>query len=153
MKVKLEIVEGNEKTSVEFKGDITKEKILNFIEALDFPSTSPTKPSSGAPIQNNKKSIDNINTNNFEELTIKERLKLFLYFEFTNQWFTTKEVRRKYNKNYNEEIGLSTVSTYLSRMSREDFLVKKGNRVERKYQLSEEAKEKGIDNIEEKAKI
>lgn len=157
MKVRLEIVEGDERTSVEFDGDISKEKIIHFIEALDFSSKASTTPSSGAPTTTKpkprKKSIKSISTENFEELTIKERLKLFLYFEFTENWFTSKEVRKRYNRTYKEDIGLSTVSTYLSRMAREDFLVKKGNRVERRYRLSEEAKEKGVDRIEQKAKI
>ncbi|PTD93615.1 hypothetical protein C9439_06070 [archaeon SCG-AAA382B04] len=157
MKVKLEIVEGDEKTSVEFTGDISKDRIINFIEAFDFPSTTPAKPSSGAPNfsknqSKQRKSLQNISTDKFDELTIKERLKLFIYFEFREKWFTSKKVRKNYNRAYNEDIGLSTVSTYLSRMARDDFLVKKGNRVERQYKLSEEAKERGIDRIEQKAR-
>ena len=72
-----------------------------------------------------------------ESLTIKQRLELFLNFEYTGQWFTSLEVKRNYDRVYGN-INLSTVSTYLSRMYRENKLERMGNRNQRKYHLREE---------------
>jgi len=67
--------------------------------------------------------------------TIKERLRLFLKFEFTGDWFMTQQVKAKYERQYGEEIKLSTVSTYLTRLYNEGFLERRGNRVEREYHV------------------
>ena len=72
-----------------------------------------------------------------ESLTIKQRLELFLNFEYTGQWFTSLEVKRDYDRVYGN-INLSTVSTYLSRMYRENKLERMGNRNQRKYHIREE---------------
>lgn len=72
-----------------------------------------------------------------ESLTIKERLELFLTFEYKGQWFTSLEVKRDYDRVYSS-INLSTVSTYLSRMYREGKLERMGNRNRRQYCLKTE---------------
>ncbi|MBE0522948.1 MAG: hypothetical protein IBX40_01210 [Methanosarcinales archaeon] len=72
-----------------------------------------------------------------ESLTIKERLELFLIFEYKDQWFTSLEVKRDYDRVYSN-INLSTVSTYLSRMYREGKLERMGNRNRRQYCLKTE---------------
>lgn len=71
-----------------------------------------------------------------ESLTIKERLELFLNFEYKGQWFTSLEVKSDYDRIYGP-INLSTVSTYLSRLYREDKLERTGNRNQRKYCIKE----------------
>lgn len=73
-----------------------------------------------------------------DKLTIKDRLRLFLRFEYRNSWFTSLDVKGRYEKQYGEEIKLSTVSTYLSRLHTEGFLERRGNRVEREYRIIEE---------------
>lgn len=72
--------------------------------------------------------------------TIKERLSLFLKFEFSGQWFTSLVVKDRYERQYGEEIKLSTVSTYLTRLTGEGFLERRGNRVEREYHVIGEEK-------------
>ncbi|OKY78157.1 MAG: hypothetical protein BTN85_0642 [Candidatus Methanohalarchaeum thermophilum] len=154
MKVSLEIDAEEYRTSVEWEGNLDKKQILELIQSLKFPSMEKNSPSSSAPstsqsINEYEKQIHK--TTAHSELTKKEKLKYFIYMEFKENWFKSKEVKRRY-EDYFEEIGLSTVSTYLSRMAREDFLIKKGNRSEREYKLSDEAKEKGVKEIEKKIK-
>lgn len=72
-----------------------------------------------------------------ESLTIKERLELFLNFEYKGQWFTSLDVKKDYDRVYST-INLSTVSTYLSRLYREGKLERTGNRNQRKYCLKTE---------------
>ena len=70
-----------------------------------------------------------------DKYTIKERLRLFLKFEYRNLWFTSIQVKGKYERQYGEEIKISTVSTYLTRLYNEGFLERRGNRVERDYHV------------------
>ena len=80
--------------------------------------------------------------------TIKERLSLFLKFEFSGQWFTSLVVKDRYERQYGEEIKLSTVSTYMTRLTSEGFLERRGNRVEREYHvLGEDKLETGMGDV------
>ncbi|CAJ37759.1 hypothetical protein [Methanocella arvoryzae] len=72
-----------------------------------------------------------------DRMTIKERLKLFLKFEYRGAWFNTIDVKDRYWRTYNEEIKISTVSTYLSRLHNEGFLERRGNKIEREYRIVE----------------
>ena len=72
-----------------------------------------------------------------DTLTIKDRLKLFLKFEYRNAWFNSIDVKERYEKQYGEEIKISTVSTYLSRLHNEGFLERRGNKVEREYFIAQ----------------
>ena len=49
-------------------------------------------------------------------------------------------VKDRYQRQYGEEIKLSTVSTYLTRLTGEGFLERRGNRVEREYHVLGEDK-------------
>ena len=71
-----------------------------------------------------------------DRLTIKDRLTLFLKFEYGDAWFSTLDVKAKYEKTYNEELKISTVSTYLSRLHNEGFLARRGNKIEREYHIA-----------------
>jgi DNA-binding transcriptional ArsR family regulator len=68
--------------------------------------------------------------------TLMDRLESFIRYEFTNTWFTTQELRERY-ETVADDIKLSTVSTYLSRMNRDGLLDKRGNRNNRQYRLAE----------------
>lgn len=77
------------------------------------------------------KDIEDLSSN--ESLTIMDRLKLFVRFEFHGGWFNSLQVKERYDAQYNKDIKISTVSTYLSRMCGDGFLERKGNRVSREY--------------------
>ena len=75
--------------------------------------------------------------NESKTLTLKERLEMFLRFEYPRVWFTSLDVKKQYDSVYGK-IGLSTVSTYLARMSRENILVRRGNRNQREYRFKDD---------------
>jgi hypothetical protein len=62
---------------------------------------------------------------------------MFLRFEYPRAWFSSLDVKRQYENVYGK-IGLSTVSTYLARMSHENILIRRGNRNQREYHFKEE---------------
>ncbi|MFC1786948.1 hypothetical protein ACFLY8_02820 [Halobacteriota archaeon] len=126
MKINLEIVDDDMKTTVTFEGDLGKKRVIHLIEALDFQNTSTNTSSSSTP--------PNFLDIKDEKLTVKERLRLFLRYEYPKVWFTSIEIREHY-KSVFENIPLSTVSTYLARMYREGILERRGNRVQREYRF------------------
>jgi len=74
---------------------------------------------------------------NESDLTLKERLEMFLRFEYPGIWFSSLEVKKRYESVYGK-ISLSTVSTYLARMHRDNILEKRGNRINREYRFNDE---------------
>ncbi len=72
-----------------------------------------------------------------QPLTLKERLEMFLRFEYPRIWFSSLDVKRQYEAVYGK-ISLSTVSTYLARMYRDNILERRGNRTQREYQFKHE---------------
>lgn len=110
-------------------------------KALSSISKNLARPGETASEPTIEKKIADLMGDNY---TIKERLRLFLKFEFNSQWFTTVKVKEKYEAQYGEEIKISTVSTYLTRLYNEGFLERRGNRVEREYHVI-------AVNVEEKA--
>ncbi len=71
-------------------------------------------------------------------LTLKERLELFLRFEFQGTWFSSLEVKQRYESIYGK-INLSTISTYLARMCGNNLLERRGKRNEREYHFKEDS--------------
>jgi len=114
------------KADAEFEGEFPGESAIKFILAssrtrIETPSQLPITKS----------------TNEMRDLTLKERLEMFLRFEYRGMWFTSLNVKKHYESIYGK-IGLSTVSTYLARMSRENILIRRGNRNQREYRFNDE---------------
>lgn len=138
MEIKVNVDEKSGKiTQLTFSGDgVNMEAIQKALSAIskNFQANAPEEPLTS-------RDITDLSADKY---TIKERLRLFLKFEFRGMWFTSLQVKDKYERQYGEEIKLSTVSTYLTRLYNEGFLERRGNRVEREYHV--------IDvNVEDKA--
>ena len=69
------------------------------------------------------------------ELTLRQRLEMFIKYDLDAEWFTSRDVKRAYEQKF-DTIPLSTVSTYLARMFQGGVLERVGNRNERRYRLS-----------------
>ncbi len=126
MKIRLEISDdAGMKTTIEFEGDLCRERVIGIIESLDFSEKQYVSDSSSF--------------GSGETLTIKERLKSFLRYDYPRVWFTSWDVKKRYEQEaYGEKINLSTVSTYLARMYREDILDRRGSKAQREYKLIED---------------
>ena len=73
-----------------------------------------------------------------ESLSVRERLELFLKYEYPQVWFTSTDIKNHYERVY-DPINQSTVSTYLARMCARGVLERRGNRVQREYRVYETA--------------
>ena len=72
------------------------------------------------------------------EMTLYEKLKLVVEQYFPGLWFTTRDVKEAYEREFGEPIKLSTVSTYLARMAERGLLVRAGSSSARRYRLRAE---------------
>lgn len=73
-----------------------------------------------------------------ESLSVRERLELFLKYEYPNVWFTSTDIKNHYERIY-DPINISTVSTYLARMCDRGIVERRGNRMHREYRVYETA--------------
>ena len=110
------------KSTVEFGGDLCKERVISIIKSLDLPK---------------KQYIATPNWTENGSITIKERLQSFLCYDYPRVWFKSLDIKKQYEQVYGENINLSTVSTYLARMYRDGILDRRGNRVQREYKFIE----------------
>jgi len=125
MKIRIEIEDKDLKSSHEFEsqnmdGEVLRDKIIGFLSASGV--FEGDEGHTGAP-----RPLDSRGT-------LMNKLESFIRFEFSNTWFTTQELREKY-ETVADDIKLSTVSTYLSRMNRDGLLERRGNRNNRQYRL------------------
>lgn len=114
------------KADAEFEGEFTAESAIKFILASSRTRMEPSIILPGTDTASEK-----------GNLTLRERLEMFLRFEYPGVWFTSLGVKKHYESVYGR-IGLSTVSTYLARMARENILIRRGNRNQREYKFNDE---------------
>ena len=122
MKVKIEIEDGGMRSTHVFEGAIVREKVIDFLIAAGVFSEEADEVR-GLP---QPKSEDN--------RTLRDRLEIFVRQEFPDSWFSSNELRDRYEA-VSDDIKLSTVSTYLSRMYYDGVLERRGNRTQRQYRL------------------
>ncbi|NYT02478.1 MAG: hypothetical protein GKC10_06965 [Methanosarcinales archaeon] len=127
MKIRIEIEDEGTRSSFEFESkgverSSIRERVVDFLNASgvfsdpEVPAASQSKLETGG--------------------TLMDKLRYFIEYEFPDSWFTTQSLRERY-ETVCEDIKLSTVSTYLSRMNRDGILDRRGNRNNREYRLME----------------
>jgi hypothetical protein len=123
MKVRVEVTtEEGVKSSMEKEGDLQHEmlKQLTITEVVKFLKAQL------APL-----SVED------GDFTIKERLASFLRFHqrAPTGWFTSSQVKKIYEEEYEESVRLSTISTYLASMHSDGILERGGSRAKRQYRV------------------
>jgi len=125
MRVELFDSEGNRYT-VAFEGQITRDKALRLLDIVELLGGMPGEGS--AP-----------GTGNMQAIGISSRfdkVRGVVQKSFPLVWFSSKDIQSFYEQELKEPIGLSTVSTYLSRMATKGFLVRSGGPNDLRYRLS-----------------
>jgi len=123
IKVRVEVTnEEGVKSSMEKEGDLQHEmlKQLTITEVVKFLKAQLSPLSVGD-----------------EEFTIKERLASFLRFHqrAPKDWFTSSQIKKIYEEEYEENVRLSTISTYLASMHSDGILERRGSRAKRQYRV------------------
>jgi hypothetical protein len=115
MRVELFDSEGNRYT-VAFEGQITRDKALRLLDLVELLGGMPNEvatrgaesPSNGVP------------SSRFE------KVRSVIQKSFPLVWFSSRDVQSIYEQELKEPISLSTVSTYLSRMTGKGLLLRSG---------------------------
>jgi hypothetical protein len=114
VRVDLFDTEGN-RYSISFEGQVTRDKALRLLDMVELlggmpgstnPGTGPIAP--GSP------------------LSKYDKVRALVQRSFPVVWFSSREVQSAYEQELKEPISLSTVATYLSRMSAKGFVLKTG---------------------------
>jgi hypothetical protein len=110
-KMRVEVFDGSgNRYTITFEGNVTREKALRLFDLIELlggiPSGNPTPKESASPYSK------------------YDKLRLILEKHFPIVWFSSKDAQLVYEQEFKEPIGLSTVSTYLSRMADRGILTK-----------------------------
>jgi hypothetical protein len=119
MRVEVSDEDGNRYT-VAFEGKLNREKALRLFDIIELLGGVHAE----QRIQDNL-----INISKFG------KTKLVVEKNFPFVWFSSKEALKAYEHEFNENISLSTISTYLARMTDRGFLLRNGASHNRKYRV------------------
>jgi hypothetical protein len=125
MRVELFDSEGNRYT-IAFEGQITRDKALRLLDLVELLGGMPGE---GAP-----SGASNALTSN--NLSRFEKVRLVIQKSFPLIWFSSKDIQSVYEQEFKEPIGLSTVSTYLARMTNRGTLLRTGGSNSLKYKIA-----------------
>lgn len=129
-RIRIEIFdnEGN-KYSISFEGHVTREKTLRILDLVELLG--------GLPSDSSRNIDGAFNGVSESGLSSKyEKVVFIIRKYFPIAWFTSKDVQEAFENEFKEPIGLSTISTYLSRMVNRGLLIKSGSSNKLKYRIS-----------------
>lgn len=126
-KIRVELFDsdGNRYT-IAFEGQVTRDKALRLLDLVELlggaPGEGPTV-GAGASLQNRM-------------LSRFEKVQLVIQKSFPLIWFSSKDIQSVYEQELKEPVSLSTVSTYLSRMTSKGILLRTGGTNNLKYKTA-----------------
>lgn len=121
MRVELFDTEGNRYT-ISFEGQVTRDKALRLLDLVELLGGMPT---SDANVEHTTRVLSKF-----------DKIQKIVQKHFPVVWFSSREVQTMYEEELKEPIGLSTVATYLSRMSRRGLIRKMGSSGKLKYKVT-----------------
>ncbi len=127
--VKIQISGDCGKISLKLEGNAaTAESLVQVVNSLKpLLSNEPRQKTADAPENMSIESLDN--------LSIKERVKRLIRSALKHGWFNSKDILELYQHYMDENIALSTISTYLARLAKEEVLERRGSRSNLEYRM------------------
>jgi len=119
-KMRIEIFNNGDRYTITFEGQVTRDKALRLLDLVELLGGMPTV---------------NPETNSISEISKIEKVRLAAEKNFPVGWFSSKELRAAYEKQFTEPIRLSTAATYLSRLADRGFFSKKGASNKIRYRI------------------
>ena len=120
-KMRVEIFNDDDRYTITFEGQVTRDKALRLLDLVELLGGMPTV---NADLQ---KSVS--------EMPKIQKVRLAAEKSYPVGWFSSKKLQSEYEKQFNEPIRLSTISTYLSRLSDRGFFLKQGASNQLRYRL------------------
>ena len=124
MRVELFDSEGNRYT-IAFEGQVTRDKALRLLDLVELLG--------GMPEEGATSGTGNALTGN--SLSRFAKVRLVIQKNFPLVWFSSKDVQSIYEQELTEPISLSTISTYLARMTNRGLLLRAGGSNNLKYKI------------------
>jgi hypothetical protein len=123
-KIRVELFDsdGNRYT-VAFEGQVTREKALRLLDLVELLG--------GTPGEGTTANAETSSPN--RALSRFEKVQVVIQKNFPLIWFSSKDIQSVYEQELKEPVGLSTVSTYLSRMATKGMLLRTGGSNSLKY--------------------
>ncbi len=126
-KIRVELFDsdGNRYT-IAFEGQVTRDKALRLLDLVELLGGAPAEGSNNGtrpalPVR---------------KLSRFEKVQIVIQKNFPLVWFSSKDIQSVYEQELNEPVSLSTVSTYLSRLSSKGMLLRTGGQNNLKYKSS-----------------
>jgi len=129
MRIELFDDSGN-KYSVSFEGKLTREKAVHLIDLVELLGGSHGQADFKQPAKSKY-----------------EKVQMIIHNQFPMVWFNSKEVQKIYEQYFKELIGLSTISTYLSRMVSRGFLNNKKTSKSMSYKIASKISKQSITQL------
>ncbi len=126
-KIRVELFDsdGNRYT-IAFEGQVTRDKALRLLDLVELLGGTQGE----GPTANTATSIPNRVLSRFE------KVQSVIQKNFPLIWFSSKDIQSIYEQELKEPVGLSTVSTYLSRMATKGTLLRTGGPNSLKYKTA-----------------
>jgi hypothetical protein len=125
MRVEIYDNEGNRYT-VAFDGKITRDKTLRILDIAELLGGT-----------SNENQVVTNSTNVLPNMLSRfEKVQQVIQKSFPLVWFVSKDVQLIYEQELKEPVSLSTVSTYLSRMTNKGMLMRTGSGNNVKYKVA-----------------
>ncbi|HMK95350.1 MAG TPA: hypothetical protein VK536_08130 [Candidatus Limnocylindrales bacterium] len=123
-KIRVEVIDNDGgRYTIAFDGQVTRDKALKLLDIVELlggaPGEDPTS-SSGYPLTS-------------VALSRFDKVQSVVQKSFPLIWFSSKDIQSAYEQELKEPISLSTVSTYLSRMTSKGILLRTGGSNNLKY--------------------
>ena len=121
-KIRVELHTGlGERYTITFEGEVTREKALQLLDLVELLGGGPTA---------------NIGWNTApSELSKIDKIRLVVERRFPFGRFSSKDIQLAYEEEFRDPISLSTVSTYLSRMTDRGLLAKNRGSNRRRFRI------------------
>jgi hypothetical protein len=119
-KVKIEFFDDHgTRHTVTIEGHVTRDKISRVLDYVELMGGASANSSNERLIEASRSKFD--------------RIRFIVVNRFSDRVFSSKDVQEAYLQFYGEEIGLTTVSTYLSRLVDRGVLIRSGSSAEWRY--------------------
>jgi hypothetical protein len=112
--------------TIAFEGQVTREKALRLMDLVELLGGAPSEGSA----------VDSPASLPNRVLSRFEKVQVVIQKSFPLIWFSSKDIQSVYEQELEEPISLSTVSTYLSRMTSKGMLLKTGGPNSLKYKTT-----------------
>jgi len=125
MRVELFDSDGNRYT-IAFEGQVTRDKALRLLDLVELLGGASGE---GQAVNTNPTMPNRV-------LSRFEKMQAIIQKNFPLIWFSSKDIQSVYEQELKEPVALSTISTYLSRMTTKGMLMRTGTSNNLKYKTA-----------------